>query len=88
MVAGDMMNIEDTLDILGIDLLGVVPDDESIVISTNKGEPVIATRNSLAGKAFVNIAKRIEGLDVPIMNLDEDNSIVDRLKRLFGIGKK
>ena len=59
-----------------------------IVISTNKGEPVIATRNSLAGKAFVNIAKRIEGLDVPIMNLDEDNSIVDRLKRLFGIGKK
>jgi septum site-determining protein MinD len=85
---GDMINIEDTLDILGIDLLGVVPDDESIVISTNKGEPVIATRNSLAGKAFVNIAKRIEGLDVPIMNLDEDNSIVDRLKRLFGIGKK
>jgi len=82
------MNIEDTMDILGIDLLGVVPDDENIVISTNRGEPVIATRNSLAGKAFINIAKRIQGFDVPTMDLDEDSSIVDKLKRLFGIGKK
>ena len=85
---GDMMNIDDTIDILGIDLLGVVPDDESIVVSTNKGEPVVADNDSLASKAFRNIARRLEGSMVPIMDFETDNSLVDKLKRLFGIGKK
>jgi len=85
---GDMMNIDDTIDILGIDLLGVVPDDESIVVSTNKGEPVVADNDSLASKAFRNIARRLEGSMVPIMDFETDNSLVDKLKRLFGIDKK
>lgn len=85
---GDMMNIDDTIDILGIDLLGVVPDDESIVVSTNKGEPVVADGNSLASKAFRNIAKRLEGARIPIMDLETDDSLMDKLKRLFGMGKK
>ena len=85
---GDMMNIDDTIDILGIDLLGVVPDDESIVVSTNKGEPVVADGNSLASKAFRNIAKRLEGAMIPIMDLETDDSLMDKLKRLFGMGKK
>ncbi len=85
---GDMMNIDDTIDILGIDLLGVVPDDENIVVSTNKGEPAVANDNSLAGKAYRNIAKRIEGQEIPIMDFESDNSLIDKLKRLFGMGKK
>ncbi|NLI60567.1 MAG: septum site-determining protein MinD [Clostridiales bacterium] len=85
---GDMMDIDDTIDILGVDLLGVVPDDEDIVVSTNKGEPVVANENSLAGMTFRNIAKRIEGHAIPIMDLDTDDSLIDKLKRLFGIGKK
>ena len=48
---GDMMNIEDTIDILGIDLLGVVPDDEKIIVSSNRGEPVVMESSYLAGQA-------------------------------------
>lgn len=84
---GDMMNIEDTIDILGIDLLGVVPDDESIVISTNRGEPVVADEKLLASKAFINIARRIEGEDVPLMDLEGDSSFMVRLRKVFGLVK-
>ena len=56
---GDMMNIDDTIDILGIDLLGVVPDDEKIIVSSNRGEPAVTEESSLAGQAYRNIAKRL-----------------------------
>ena len=86
---GDMMNIEDTIDILGIDLLGVVPDDEKIVVSTNKGEPVVTVQDSLAGQAFGNIARRLMGEDIPVFNLEKENTIMDRLRKFFGKnGKK
>lgn len=85
---GDMMNIDDTIDILGINLLGVVPDDENIVISTNRGEPVVANDNSLAGKAYRNIGNRIAGQELPIMDFDRDDSLIEKLKKIFGIGKK
>lgn len=85
---GDMMNIEDTIDILGIDLLGVVPDDERIVISTNRGEPVVTEEGTMAGKAYRNIAKRILGQDIPIMDMEETESFMEKLKRLFGRSKK
>ncbi len=85
---GDMMDIDDTIDILGIDLLGVVPDDEQIVISTNRGEPVVSEENTMAGQAFRNIAKRLLGQDVPIMNLEEPDTFVEKLKRLFGLNKR
>ena len=61
---GDMMNREDIEDILAIDLLGIVPDDEEIVISTNKGEPAVIERRSLAGNAYMNISRRIIGEEV------------------------
>ena len=85
---GDMMNIEDTIDILGIDLLGVVPDDEQIVISTNRGEPVVTEDSTMAGQAYRNIAKRLLGQDIPIMNLEESDSFMEKLKRLFGLNKR
>jgi septum site-determining protein MinD len=82
---GDMMSIDDTLDILGVDLLGVVPDDESIVISTNRGEPAVSNPQSLAGQAYNNIARRILGQDVPLMEFNVDKGFLSRLKRFFGI---
>lgn len=81
---GDMMAMEDVVEILAIDLLGVVPDDESIVITTNKGEPAVNDGHSLAGKAFRNIADRIEGKDVPFLDLDSGNGFLDRIKKIFG----
>ncbi len=82
---GDMMNIEDMTDILAIDLLGVVPDDEYIVISTNKGEPAARDDKSLAGQAFRNIAKRIMGENVPIMDLDIQEGFMVKIAKLFGL---
>jgi len=82
---GDMMNIDDIIDILAINLIGVVPDDEKIVISTNKGEPAITDDRSSAGQAYRNIARRIMGEEVPFINLDADSGFKVMLKKLFGI---
>lgn len=82
---GDMMDINDMIDILAVDLLGVVPEDEMIVISTNRGEPVALEKNSMAGQAYRNIAKRITGEDVPLINMDEGYGILGKLKKIFNI---
>ena len=81
---GDMINIEDTTDILGIELAGVVPDDEKIVISTNRGEPVVADPKSAAGKAYRDVAARLMGEDVPFAEKTESKGFVSKLKALFG----
>ncbi|MDA3733651.1 septum site-determining protein MinD [Niameybacter massiliensis] len=81
---GDMMAMDDVVEILAIDLLGVVPDDEHIVITTNKGEPAVADKSALAGKAFRNIADRIEGNEVPFLDLEMGNGFIDKIKRMFG----
>lgn len=65
---GDMMSMDDVVDILAINLIGIVPDDERIVISTNQGEPVAGT-DSKVGQAFMNICYRIIGEDVPFLDL-------------------
>ncbi len=80
---GDMMSIDDIIDILAVDLLGVVPDDEKIVISTNRGEPAITDNKSLAGQAYRNITRRILGEQVPIMDLQAEEGIMFKLKKLF-----
>lgn len=83
---GDMMNIDDIIDILAIDLLGIVPDDESIVVSTNKGEPVVIDEKALAGQAYRNITKRIAGEEVELINLDsnDESKLSKILKLIFG----
>lgn len=63
---GDMMDKQDIVEILAIDLIGLVPDDETIIVSTNKGEPAILDSRSNAGQAYKNIAKRILGEDIPL----------------------
>jgi len=81
---GDMMSSDDVTEILAIDLIGIVPDDENIVISTNQGEPLVGS-DSLAGRAFMNIARRITGEDVPFLDLNERSSFFGRI---FGKHKK
>ena len=79
----NMLSVEDILDILAVKLLGVVPDDETVVISTNKGEPLVYKGDSLAAKAFKNIASRIEGVEVPLLDLDIKMSILEKIKFVF-----
>ncbi|MBR6268504.1 MAG: septum site-determining protein MinD [Selenomonadaceae bacterium] len=81
---GDMLDMEDINDILSLTCIGQVPDDETVVSSTNRGEPVITVENSQAGQAYRNIVKRILGEDVPFMTF-EKSGFFDRLKRMFGI---
>lgn len=82
---GDMMDIEDIVDILAIDLIGVVPEDEKIIISTNRGEPAVMDGVSRAGEGYRRIAQRIKGDEVPLMNLDVPNTFMGKLKKLVGM---
>lgn len=79
---GDMLDTDDILDILGVKLIGAVPDDENVVISTNKGEPVIGYQ-SLAGQAYKNIATRVTGNEVAFLNLDIQEGFFKKLQKLF-----
>ena len=79
------MSIDDIIDILAIGLIGVVPDDEKIVVSTNRGEPAICDNKSLAGQAFRNVVRRIKGEEVPFMSLTEDQGFMPKLKKLLGL---
>lgn len=79
---GDMMSIEDVVDILSINLIGAVPDDDNIVISTNQGEPLAGT-DCLAGRAYTNICRRIMGEDVPMLDLSAGNGFWSKLGGLF-----
>jgi len=80
---GDMMTLEDVADVLAIDVLGIVPDDESIVIATNRGEACVVDPDSRAGQAFRNITRRILGETVPLMDLNADLGFMSKLKKLF-----
>jgi septum site-determining protein MinD len=60
-----------------------VPDDEAIIVSNNKGRPVVMENGSLSGQAYRNIARRLTGEEVPFLNLEEDNSFIKRLTKLF-----
>lgn len=80
---GDMMNIDDIIDILNIDLIGIIPDDQDIIVSTNKGEPAVVNMKSSAGQGYRNIAQRLTGNNVPLMDLDGD-TLLGKLKKLFG----
>lgn len=82
---GDMLDIEDVKEILGIDAIGVVPDENAVIISSNKGNPVILNDEAMAGRAFKNIIKRIEGQDIPFLDLGEKKKVglLARLKRIF-----
>ena len=79
---GDMMSSQDVVEILSVDLLGVVPDDENIVVSTNQGEPLVGSK-CLAGQAYKNICDRIMGEEVPFLDLTQKNGFFSKLKNKF-----
>jgi septum site-determining protein MinD len=81
---GDMLSPEDVLDLLAIELIGIVPEDENVIISSNRGAPVAFDLKSRAGQAFRNIAKRLKGETVPFMSLDHQGSFWNRIQRLAG----
>jgi septum site-determining protein MinD len=80
--SNDMMSVNDITEILSVELLGVVPDDEAIVISTNRGEPLALTTNQSAGQAYRNIARRILGEEVEFMKLNR-TGFIGKIKALF-----
>jgi len=81
----NMMSVEDILDILAVPLIGIVPDDERIIVSSNRGEPlVLEEKLSIPGQTFNNIARRIRGDEVSFLNLmDTQETLLKRIRRWF-----
>ncbi|MCI9103202.1 MAG: septum site-determining protein MinD [Lachnospiraceae bacterium] len=79
---GDMMSMDDVMDILAVNVIGVIPDDESVVISTNQGEPLVGM-GTLAGQAYLNICRRIMGEEIPFLSLDTQPKFLMRLSSLL-----
>ncbi|GMB00628.1 septum site-determining protein MinD [Pelosinus sp. IPA-1] len=80
---GDMMSIDDIIEILAIDLLGIIPEDDYIVVSTNRGEPAVANPVSQASTAYKNIVRRLTGENVPLMSIEENDGFFVKLKKMF-----
>lgn len=85
---GDMMDIEDMIDILSIDLLGIIPEDEIIIVSTNKGEPAVMDNTSRAGEAYRRVARRLNGEEIALLPLDYSAGIVNRFKKMLRIAAR
>jgi len=83
---GDMMDVADVLEVLGVELLGIVPEDEMIIVAINKGEPIVYDKRSRAGRAFLSAAQRIMGEEVPLDEIEGAPTLMERLRRLIGFG--
>lgn len=83
---GEMLSVNDVIELLAIELIGVVPDDENVVSSTNRGLPIVLDGKSKAGQAFRNIARRLGGETVPFIDLEEPTGFLGRLSRLIRSG--
>ncbi len=79
---GDMLSMEDVLEILRIPLVGVIPEDQSVLRASNQGEPVILDAESDAGKAYDDTVSRLLGEERPFRFIEEEKK--GFLKRLFG----
>jgi septum site-determining protein MinD len=80
----EMLSADDVLDLLGIQLIGIVPEDETVIIGSNRGAPVVTDPKSRAGQAFRNIAKRLQGQNIPFMDLEQQNGLWGAIQRLTG----
>lgn len=79
---GDMMSVEDVIDILSVNLIGSILDEESIVIATNQGEP-LAGNDTKAGQEFLSISRRITGEVVPMSDMNKSVSFFSKFSKLF-----
>jgi septum site-determining protein MinD len=80
----DMLSADDVLDLLAIELIGIVPEDQGVIVGSNRGAPVASDPKSKAGQAFRNIARRITGEEVPFLDLDRSGSLWERIQKLAG----
>lgn len=85
---GDMLSADDIIELLAIELIGIVPEDEAVVIATNRGQPISLDPKNKAGIAFMNIARRLNGEAVPLQNLDGKESIINKMIGLMKAGGK
>ena len=83
---GDMLGTEDILDVLAIELIGIVPEDEQVTVATNQGVPVVLDDGSRAGKAFKNIARRLMDEQVPFEDLEGKDGFFGKITRLMRAG--
>lgn len=81
--SNDMMSVDDVVDILSCELIGIIPEDTGVITSTNKGEPIVNDENSMAGKAYHNVAKRIMGEEVEFLDLNEPKGFLSKIKKFF-----
>ena len=86
--SNDMMSVEDVENILSCQKIGVIPEDTGIITSTNRGEPIVNNEKSLAGRAYLNVARRICGEEVPFLDIDEPKDLVGKLKKFLSGLKK
>ncbi len=85
---GDMLSPDDVLELLAIELIGLVPEDENVITSTNRGSPVALDGKSRAGQAFRNIALRLQGEKVPFLPLEEEGGFFGRISKMIRSGGK
>lgn len=88
--SNDMMSVDDVVDILSCQLIGIIPEDTGVITSTNKGEPIVNDEKSLAGQAYQNVAKRIMGEEIDFLNLDEPKGFMQKVKNFLAgiLGKE
>ena len=80
---GEMMEVDDIVDLLSVDLIGVVPDDEYIITQTNKGEPVIKNKKAPSGKAYIEIGRRILGENIDVTIPGKKQGLWEKIKGWF-----
>jgi len=80
---GDMLSAEDVIELLAVPVIGIVPEDEAVLISTNHGQPVVLNEKSKAGRAFLNLARRLQGEEVPWMDIDSRDGFFNRLGKFI-----
>ena len=85
---GDMMDKKDILELLSVRMLGIVPDDEQLIVATNRGVPAVHNPRSWSGEAFRRIAGRIDGQDLPFLQLEDGHGLVSKMKRFIRIPGK
>ena len=83
---GDMLDVADIIDILAINLIGIVPEDDNVIKAANRGEPMTFASKSPAAKAYMDIAGRILGNDIPLPVFDtEPRGLLGNIRKILGI---
>ena len=77
------MDVDDIVELLSIDLIGVIPDDEYIITQTNKGEPAVSNKKAPSGKAYLEIARRILGDNIEVSIPGKDDGFFNKIFKIF-----